>query len=304
MSLDSRRVLIFREVARSGSVSGGARALGLTQPAVSQHLRALEAEIGTPLFLRGSGGVTPTEAGERLLARADRIAAELGHAESELADLAAGGGTVTLAAFPSAMAELVPRALAVLAKRAPQLHVRVLEAEPPEALAAVHASDVDLAVAFEYAETPGDDGLSHTELYGDPTLVVLAARHPLAAEKSIAIGELSEERWVAGCPRCRTHLQALAAEAGFNPDIQHETDDYVAVQSFVACTDSVALLPATALAAHRRRGVVVKRLGDASGRSVMAKYRAGANEVPAVRAVLAALQQVSPRVPARVAPAN
>ena len=102
MSLDSRRVLIFREVARSGSVSGGARTLGLTQPAVSQHLRALEAEIGTPLFLRGSGGVTPTEAGERLLARADRIAAELGHAESELAELSAGGGTATPAALPPA----------------------------------------------------------------------------------------------------------------------------------------------------------------------------------------------------------
>ncbi len=271
MSLDSRRVLIFREVARSGSVSGGARTLGLTQPAVSQHLRALEAEIGTPLFLRGSGGVTPTEAGERLLARADRIAAELGHAESELA-------------------ELVPRALAVLTKRAPQ--VRVLEAEPPEALAAVRAGDVDLAVVFEYAETPGDEGLAHTELYDDPTLVVLAARHPLAAEKSIAIGELSEERWVAGCPRCRTHLQALAAEAGFSPDIQHETDDYVAVQSFVACTDSVALLPATALAAHRRRGVVAKPLGDASGRSVLAKYRPGAEGIPALRAVLGALSQI------------
>lgn len=290
MSLDSRRVLIFREVARSGSVSGGARTLGLTQPAVSQHLRALEAEIGTPLFLRGSGGVTPTEAGERLLARADRIAAELGHAESELAELSAGGGTVTLAAFPSAMAELVPRALAVLTKRAPQ--VRVLEAEPPEALAAVRAGDVDLAVVFEYAETPGDEGLAHTELYDDPTLVVLAARHPLAAEKSIAIGELSEERWVAGCPRCRTHLQALAAEAGFSPDIQHETDDYVAVQSFVACTDSVALLPATALAAHRRRGVVAKPLGDASGRSVLAKYRPGAEGIPALRAVLGALSQI------------
>lgn len=286
-------MLIFRAVARAGSVSGGARSFGLTQPAVSQHLRALEVDVGTPLFLRGAAGVTPTEAGKRLLARADRIAAELGQAESELAELAAGGGTVTLAAFPSAMAELVPRAIAVLADRAPAVQVRVLEAEPPEALDAVQANEVDLAVVFEYAESADDDGLAGAPLYDDPTLVVLAATHPLAGESSIELGELSEERWVAGCPRCRTHLQSLAADAGFAPDIAHETDDFVAVQSFVACTDSVALLPAMAIAVHQRPGVVATPLSDSSGRTVAVRYRPGAEHVPAVRAVLRALRRVS-----------
>ncbi len=60
--MDSRRLLVFREVARAGSLAGAARVLGWTQPAVSQQVRRLEAEAGTPLVVREGRGVTLTEA--------------------------------------------------------------------------------------------------------------------------------------------------------------------------------------------------------------------------------------------------
>ncbi|WP_460843676.1 LysR family transcriptional regulator, partial [Nocardioides marmoraquaticus] len=70
MVLDARRVLLFREVVRAGSLTAAARDLGWTQPAVSQHLQRLERDAGCPLLVRGPRGVTPTEAGRALLARA------------------------------------------------------------------------------------------------------------------------------------------------------------------------------------------------------------------------------------------
>lgn len=289
MTIDIRRVLIFRAVARAGSVSGGARTLGWTQPAVSQHLRALESDVGMPLLLRSPTGVTLTEAGQRLLERADAIAGELGQAEQELAELAAGAGAVTLAAFPSAMVDLVPKAIARVAEVAPGVQVRVVEAEPPEAVAAVGANDVDLAVVFAYAESVDADGLERMPLLDDPTLVVLPGEHPLAAEPAIALGELAEDRWVAGCPRCREHLEVLADRAGFQPDVRHSTDDFVAAQSFVAHTGGVALLPSMALSTYVRGDVVARPLDDGSGRSVSVRYRPGAARVPAVRAMLDAL---------------
>ncbi|QCR19149.1 LysR family transcriptional regulator [Agrococcus sp. SGAir0287] len=292
MDLDPRRVLIFRAVARAGSVSGGARSLGWTQPAVSQHLRTLEGELGTALLLRGPTGVTLTEAGERLLARADAIDASLRQAEAELAELVAGGGTVTLAAFPSAMADLVPRAIARLLRDAPQVQVRVVEAEPPEALAAVAGNDVDLAVVFEYAESHDDVGLERVPLGDDPSMVVVPSDHALAAGDAIALADLAQERWVAGCPRCRQHLELLADRAGFAPDVQHSTDDLVAAQSFVARTGAVALLPSMAMAAHRREGVAALPLADGSGRVLSIRHRAGADRVPAIRAVVDAIAAV------------
>ena len=105
--MDPKRLLIFRTVAREGSISAAARELGWTQPAVSQHLRALERSAGCALLLRGAGGVELTEPGRVLLARADALAVQLHMAEEELADLTAlRRGRVRLAAYPSAAATL------------------------------------------------------------------------------------------------------------------------------------------------------------------------------------------------------
>ena len=86
--MDPRRVLVFRTVARAGLLSAAARELGWTQPAVSQQLQRLEHEVGAPLLLRSTRGVTLTDAGRLLLGRADTLAGELHMAAEELASLA------------------------------------------------------------------------------------------------------------------------------------------------------------------------------------------------------------------------
>src|SRR6187431_428122 len=130
MTVDPKRMLIFRAVARAGSISAAARELGWTQPAVSQHLRALERSVDCALLLRGAGGVELTEPGRVLLARADALAVQLHMAEEELAELTAlRRGRVRLAAYPSAAATLVPRAVAALRSRHPEIDVELTEAE-------------------------------------------------------------------------------------------------------------------------------------------------------------------------------
>src|SRR5687767_4342022 len=79
--VDPRRLLIFREVARRGSLSAAAVALGWTQPAVGQHLQRLERAVGMPLALRSTRGVTLTDAGVALLNHADAVAARLAAAD-------------------------------------------------------------------------------------------------------------------------------------------------------------------------------------------------------------------------------
>ncbi|WP_413320211.1 LysR substrate-binding domain-containing protein [Agrococcus sp. 1P02AA] len=290
MQLDPRRILIFRTVAREGSVSGGARALGWTQPAVSQHIRLLEEEVGQALLLRSSTGVTLTEAGERLLRHADGVAGLLASAEAELASLAEGAGSVTIAAFPSALADFVPRAIAAARLAVPRLSARVIELEPPEAIEAVLAGDADVAVAFEYDELHDDVQLARVELGFDATCIVLPADHELAAGGAVDIAALAGADWVGGCTRCRSHLEALATDAGFAPTIQFETDDFVAAQSFVAATGSVTLLPSMALRVLTRDDVVVAPLADRSGRTVSLRYRHGAERVPAVSTVIEAMR--------------
>lgn len=284
--MDPRRVLIFRTVVRCGSISGGARELGWTQPAVSQHLRALERSVGTPLLLRGAGGVETTEAGVALLAHADAMAAHLEAAAGEVADLAsARSGTARLASFPSGSAVLVPRALARLAAAYPGVDVRLTEAEPPEAIDLVRAGEVDLALVFGYDEQRADDALVHVPLADDPVRLV----QPAGSTAVTDLAKLADRPWVAGCERCRRHLVACCEEAGFTPTIRHVTDDYVVVQSLVALGLAVSVLPETALTAFRHPDVVVGDVPGLGSRRIDVVHRRGMDRVPAVAALLAAL---------------
>jgi DNA-binding transcriptional LysR family regulator len=84
---------------------------------------------------------------------------------------------------------------------------------------------------------------------------VLPAGSALAARGDVTLRDAVTERWIAGCPRCRAHLLAAAAAAGFLPDIRHSTDDYVVTQTLVAAGLGVALLPALAIEAADVPGV-------------------------------------------------
>lgn len=296
MELDPRRVLIFRAVARAGSISAGARDLGWTQPAVSQHLSRLERDVGGPLLLRGATGVTLTESGAALVRRADSIAAELHAASEELAALnRLDGGRVRLTAFPSAAAAVVPDALRRLASDHPSIDVRLDEAEPPEALTAVAAGDCDLAVVFGYDGPPiGLGALSWLPLWDEPVHLLLPEdRLPV---KDLA--ELAEDDWIGGCARCRTHLVACCEQAGFTPTIRHTTDDYVVVQNLVARGLGVTVLPASALEAYRHPSVVVLDFDELGRRHVGLAVRPGAESVPATAALIATIR-ASVSAPAR-----
>lgn len=291
MLMDSRRLLIFRDVARAGSISAAARQLGWTQPAVSQHLKALERSVGVPLLLRGPGGVEPTEPGRRLLVRADEVALQLHLADEELADLSAlRRGRARLAAYPSAAATRVPRAVASLRTRHPDIDVELTEAEPPEALDLLDSGDVDVALVFGYDGDPAAGrGLVWRPLASEPVALVLAAEHPLAARKRLTLAQVSGEPWIVGCDRCRAHAVALCAAAGFAPSVRHVSDDYVVVQNLVAVGLGVTLLPHSALEAYRHPGVVAREHASFGDRTFGIVHRPGADRVPATAALIAEL---------------
>src|SRR5215211_6682631 len=113
--LDPRRMLTFREVAQQRSFSRAAASLSLTQPAVSQQIRALEVQLGAPLIERSRGRFELTPAGELLVDHAESLHNRLRLAETQLRETATRARRrLRLAAFPSALATLVPAAIARL----------------------------------------------------------------------------------------------------------------------------------------------------------------------------------------------
>lgn len=290
--MDPRRLLIFRTVVRKGSIGAGARELGWTQPAVSQHLAALEKEIGTQLLLRSSSGVTPTEAGQRLAVHAEAIAAQLDAAEQELDDITAlRRGKVRFATFPSAAAVLLPPALARVAQSHPGVEITFAELEPPDAIPALLENELDLALVFRYGCTDIDaEGtLEWSPLTEDRVRAVLPADHPRAADPDLRLADLAEDQWIAGCERCRANLLSSARVAGFTPRVRHSTDDATVVQRLIEHGAGVALLPEIALEAAPSDSVVVRELPDLSTRTIGLINRRGALSIPAVAALRDAL---------------
>ncbi len=294
--MDLTRLRVLAAVAREGSVTAAARSLHYAQPSVSHHLARLEAEVGVPLLERHGRGVRLTAAGRLLAARAEEILGRVGAARDELDALVSlSAGRVRLAAFPSALATLVPDVVARLARDRPGLGVGLVEAEPPEALDALRRGAVDVALVFEHDRSPVDvEGLRAVPVLAEELFLVRAAdtaaapgrdegtpgRDPVLADLAL----LADAAWIAGCERCRADLVGRCERAGFTPRVAFETDDYVAVQSLVAAGVGVSLLPALALRAHRDPRVDVRALPGAARRVLAVTY--GERPSPGATAVV------------------
>ncbi|MYV68894.1 LysR family transcriptional regulator [Streptomyces sp. SID2131] len=295
--IEARHLRVLRAVAATGSFSAAARELGCTQPAVSQQMKALEASAGTPLLIRTGREMRLTQAGEVLVRHASGILAGLTAAEEEVAAIAGlRAGRVRLVSFPSGSSTLVPTALAALRAAHPGTRVSLVEAEPPRSIEMLREGDCDIALAFRYGAGRAEwDDLVVRPLLADRLVGLVPEGHRLAGSGPVGIGELAEESWIAGCPRCRRQLVDVCEEAGFTPRIDFATDDYPAVVGLVGVGLGVAVLPALAIESVRPRGARTVAVEPAVEREIVALTLPDLAQVPAVAATLDELTRAATR---------
>ena len=264
-------MLIFDAVAREGSMTAAASALGYTQSAVSQAVAALEKEAGTPLLERGARGVRPTAAGEVLARHAAILREQLDRAAGDLEDLGRGhAGRLRLAAFPSAANIMVPPAVAAFRAAHPGVELSLSETEPAQAADGLRDGRHDLAIVFDYPFQPMLDaaGIVLHDLGADEMLVALPPGHAAAGRDGVAIADLDAEMWVSSTdPTCDLLLTHGARAAGFTPRVAFSSDDYGAVGRLVVAGVGVALVPELAAPAAGD-AVVLRRLDPPPVRSL------------------------------------
>jgi DNA-binding transcriptional LysR family regulator len=281
--LDVTRLRVIDAVARHGSVTAAAKELHYSQPSVSHHLARLEAETGAQLLQRVGRGIRLTPAGQLLADRAAEIIGRIDAANAELAaHVGLTAGRVRLAGFSSAIGSLVPRAVAELARKHPDLQVSLTDTHPPEALELLRTGRIDVAVIFRYDETgPEPDGVRLHHLLDDPVYL-------LSTRRQRKLAALRDATWIAGCERCRSHLLSLCADEGFEPRISYTSDDMVVMQALVAAGLGVTTIPGLALRSHRVNGIVASEL-PGSRRHIYAATYGQPPDPPATAALLAAL---------------
>ncbi|WP_406392789.1 LysR family transcriptional regulator [Streptomyces sp. NBC_00887] len=295
--IEARHLRVLRAVATTGSFSAAARDLGCTQPAVSQQMKALESSAGTPLLIRTGREMRLTQAGEALVRHASGILAGLTAAEEEVAAIAGlRAGRVRLVSFPSGSSTLVPGALAALRAAHPGTRVSLVEAEPPRSVEMLRDGDCDIALAFRYGAPGGEwDDLVVRPLLADRLIGLVPEGHRLAGADSVGIGELADEPWIAGCPRCRRQLVEVCEASGFTPRIDFATDDYPAVIGLVGAGLGVAVLPELAIESVRPKGARTVTVEPAVEREIVALTLPDLARVPAVAATLDQLSLAAAR---------
>jgi LysR family transcriptional regulator, transcription activator of glutamate synthase operon len=217
----------------------------IAQPALSQQIRRLEQEVGLALVERTTRRVTVTEAGWTLVARARRILAEVDAAKAEMqAFTGVRTGHVTVGTMHTMGPVDVSLALAVFHQRHPGVELTVRE-QSSEELAEMLRDDV-LDLAFlSVTERMESHGLGLHQLVSEELVAVLPSDHPLAGHDEIRMAELAGEQFISyrEGARLRELLVFAARSAGFEPEIQLESNESERIRRLVARHMGVAILP-------------------------------------------------------------
>jgi len=287
--LNTTRLRILREVAACGTLTAAAKALYMTQPAVSQQIAALEREVGVPLVERTTRSMRLTDAGLRLVEHADVILADC---EKALAEVRASSnevsGTVRMSVFRTAAGSLALAAIVELRREYPQLEVITRDLPCDAAMLALKAGTLDLALAYEWdvVPIPDDSGIDRYPLFKEPVMAVLPAGHRLAGGP-VRLRDMRSENW------CLTHdtgygrevFDRIAESIALDMRVVFESDNFRAIGSAVEAGLGVGLVPL--MTDTRGLDVVLQPLEEPTlTHTVFAAVRKGSGSTPAIRAVL------------------
>src|SRR3954462_9592165 len=173
--------------------------------------------------------------------------------------------------------------------------------EPEDSAPLLRAGELDLALGFDSRIRGEVDGIARLQLISDPMFVAMPADHPHAHKRNLRLADLADDPWIAGTTDCECNrlINRACAIAGFEPRIAFQTDDYTAMQGFVAAGVGVSLIAELGLSSVRD-DIVIRSLGrETPIREVYAATVADAHRTPATQAMLTILEDVASRYETR-----
>ncbi len=244
-----QRLRILKTVGEAGSFGRAAEVLHMSQPAVSQHVAALERELGSSLVQRSPRGVQLTAAGRVVHGHALAVLRIAGDIRRELSALAQSGPrALRIAAFPSACTGILPAALRRFRDEHPRIEIELSDLDTDAAVTAIGDGQADVALVFDDAVRPlTGQAVTFEHVFDDPLLVALPRDHAMAAEAELPLTDLVDQGWIGGTHSgCDDALRAICATAGFVPSVPIRTSRYPTTLAMVAAGHGIALLPGLA----------------------------------------------------------
>lgn len=248
--MDFRQLRSFLYVAEELHFGRAAQRLGMSQPPLSQQIRALEEELGARLFERTSRRVRLTEVGRLFLPEAREALAQVDRAV-QVARLARSGELGRLSLGFTASAPFVQRvadALYGFRQAHPHVELALQELSYDEQLARIEADELDIGILRSFEAPLLPSGLTVECLLEEKMLVAVRKDHPIAqAPHDPAIADLVEVPFVfygvTQGTAFNEHFLSLCGEAGFQPKVALEVSSFATLLGLVAAGFGATLLP-------------------------------------------------------------
>lgn len=296
-TMNLKQLEVYLAVAESGSFSRGAEATFITQSTVSQHIAALESELGVKLLDRTSRGALLTEGGKLLLDHARRVVADARETERAMrrfrgmedAALRIGGSTI-----PGDY--MIPASLPLFLARYPGIQLTLIQGDSREVVDKVASETVELGIVGSRFD---DEGIAFTPFGRDEIRLVAAPGHPLAGRGTVAAAELAQHDFIAreaGSGTARAVAEALT-RAGIDPAalrVRAGLGSTEAVKHAVAGGLGIAFLSEMSVKKEVTRGELAELAveGLAISRHFYLAERAGRELSPAARSFAALMVEI------------
>jgi DNA-binding transcriptional LysR family regulator len=257
--MEIRQLKAFLAIADARTFTAAAQRIHYTQAALSMQIKQLEREVGVPLFTRMPRRVVLTEAGERLMGRAQHILREHDAALAELAELAGAkhGRLRVGSASGMVSTDSLPAILKKLKKAHTHAEVSVTSGTSEELVKKILAGEADAA----FVSLPVQARNVETELLSQDQLVAIASpRHALADQRVVSAFALAGEKLILGerGGNTRRLIDEFFAEAGLKPTVAMELSRQAAIKNMVAADMGVGIVPLSVVRDEVERGRLVR----------------------------------------------
>jgi DNA-binding transcriptional LysR family regulator len=293
--MELRHLRYFVAVGEELHFRRAAERLHMSQPPLSQQIRALEEEIAVQLFTRNQRRVELTAAGAAFLIRAREILQAVEDAAREARRVQRGEvGRLAVGFVGSAMYSFVPELVHALREHSPDIALRLQELGTGEQLRQLEDGRLD--VGFMRAPRAHPD-LTVETLVAEPVVAALPDLHPLAAQLSVSLEDLRGQPLVlltrAGAPGLRAALDGTIEALGGEDNIVQEASEMQTVVGLVAAAVGVSIVPES-VRALMRRGVSYRPIEGESPRVRLEMAWRAADESPVLAAFLAMARAAAP----------
>ena len=256
MKLSEAHLIQLSAVVDAGSLSKGAAALGLSQPALSRSLAQLEARVGKPLFLRDRRPLQATPLGIQLASHGRRILVESRRATEAVESLLRGTrGLVRVMGVPFFMDAMISRIIAAFQNQHPDVDFEQSYGNLTEVGNGLRADQLDLGIV-PLGLSGQPEGLAFTPILSARNVVCSRNGHPLQSNRRLTTADLARFPWVAPLPGSPllADLFAIRSSLGaIDLDIRYSGGSLMSVVNYMTETDALAVLPFSVWFAERKQ---------------------------------------------------